>query len=238
MIETLVPSSVATAETRADLPDVALFPDEERCVAGAIERRRHEFATGRACARAAMAKLGVSPTALAKGERGEPLWPQGVVGSITHCRGYRASAAARAAEIASLGIDAEPDEPLPARVIERVAFGHEREWVADAPDHLASVCADRLLFSAKEAVYKAWYPLARRWLGFEDVEIALGVDHPSSASTSGELRARLLVAGPQVDGLVLRELRGRWCARDSLVAAAFVVPRTAGARPPTARSHR
>ena len=141
------------------------------------------------------------------------MWPSGVVGSITHCRGYRACAVAKAEDVAAVGVDAEVNEPLPDGVLEQVAFGRERAMVADRG---AGVYLDRLLFSAKEATYKAWFPLAHRWLGFEDVELTINVGR-------GEFRARLLVPGPVVDGVRLAEFLGRWCVEDGIVAAAAVV---------------
>ena len=101
-----------------------------------------------------------------------------------------------------LGIDAERNAPLREGVWEQVAHGSERELRgADAGGgyHL-----DAALFSAKEAIFKAWYPLARRWLGFGDAELAI--------ESSGTFTARLLVPGPEVSGVQLRELAGRWTA--------------------------
>lgn len=213
MIERLVPDAVAVASTREELLDVELFPEEQRSMGRAVEKRRREFVTGRACARQALEGLGIAPVAIPSGEGGEPIWPSGVVGSISHCQGYRACAVARADDVRSLGVDAEVDEPLPDGVLEQVAFGRERAMVADPS---AGVYLDRLLFSAKEAIYKAWFPLAQRWLGFEDVELT--IDVPGDA-----FRGQLLVLGPTVDGVRLTEFSGRWCAEDGIVAAAVVV---------------
>ncbi|HEV7773332.1 MAG TPA: 4'-phosphopantetheinyl transferase superfamily protein [Conexibacter sp.] len=212
MIERLMPSAVAVASTRGDLP-AELSAAEQAAVGRAVARRQQEFTTGRACARLALRRLGVDPVAIPSGERGEPVWPDGVVGSITHCRGYRACAVAKADEVLALGVDAEVHEPLPAGVLEQVAFGRERAMCAD---RVAGVHLDRLLFSAKEAVYKVWFPLTRQWLGFEDVELAVDAQ-------GGTFRARLLVAGPVVAGARLTELRGRWCVEDGLVATAVAL---------------
>lgn len=209
-----MPDSVAVASTRGDATDVELFPEEARSVGRAVDKRRREFTTGRACARRALQRLGLGAVAIPSGGRGEPLWPRGVVGSITHCRGYRACALAWAEELHAVGIDAEPDEPLPDGVLQEVAFGPELAMVAGRG---AGVCMDRLLFSAKESIYKAWFPLAGRWLGFEDVELAVDL-------RDGTFRARLLVAGPVVAGAPLTEFRGRWCVDDGIVAAATCVP--------------
>jgi 4'-phosphopantetheinyl transferase EntD len=214
VIERLVPDAVAVASTREELLEVELFPEEERLVRSAVDKRRHDFTTGRACARRALERLGIGAVAIPSGERGMPLWPPGVVGSITHCRGYRAAAVARAGELASVGIDAEVHEPLPDGVLRHVAFGPEIDRVAAPRD---GVCLDKLLFSAKEAIYKAWFPLAGRWLGFEDVDLTIDVEGRS-------FHGRLLVPGPARDGVELTGFAGRWAVEDGIVAAAVVVP--------------
>src|SRR6185369_16867773 len=122
----ILPPEVAAAEAYEDRLDDVLFPEEEAVVSQAVERRRREFVTGRACARRALAALGVPPAPLLPGPRREPLWPAGVVGSITHCEGYRACAVARDTAIASIGIDAEPNAPLPDGVLRLVSLPEER----------------------------------------------------------------------------------------------------------------
>lgn len=204
---------IVVVSTREDLTDPEVFAEEERLVQRAVEKRRREFLTGRACARQALRRLGVASVAIPIGERGEPLWPGGVVGSITHCTGYRACAAAWSNDVLSVGIDAEVNEPLPAGVLSQVAFGREIRMVAQRD---AGVCLDRLLFSAKEAVYKAWFPLTKRWLGFEDVDLSVDV-------ASGAFHARLLVPGPVVNGERLTEFHGCWGVQAGIVAAATVV---------------
>ena len=96
-----------------------------------------------------------------------------MVGSITHCAGYRACAVARAAHVAGVGIDAEPHAPLPAGVLGQIARPEERPLLARAGRTEPAVHWDRLLFCAKEAVYKVWFPLAACWLGFEDAVLTL-----------------------------------------------------------------
>jgi 4'-phosphopantetheinyl transferase EntD len=215
----LLPNVVACAETTEDRLDIELFRSERMSLGRAVEKRRRDFITGRACARLALERLGVPVVAISSGEHGEPLWPAGVVGSITHCAGYRACAAARAEVITSLGIDAEPNVPLPEGVLEQVAFGRERERVAQRSpvQHSADqVDLPRLLFSAKEAVYKAWFPLAHRWLGFEDVDLSIDL-------SGARFRAKLLVPGPVVDGGRLTEFAGRWAVEDGIIVTAIVV---------------
>jgi 4'-phosphopantetheinyl transferase EntD len=217
MIEEILPQGVVAVDTREDLLEIELFAQERAALGRAVDKRRREFITARACARRALAQLGMPPLPIPVGERGEPCWPPGVVGSITHCAGYRACALARAAEIATVGIDAEPNEALPRGVLEEIARVEERPGVAELMGSEPAVRWDRLLFSAKEAVYKAWFPLARRWLGFEDAVVTFD-------RATRTFDARLLVAGPPLGESLLTELRGRWLVRDGLVLTAIALP--------------
>ena len=113
MIEEILPAEVAAVEARADPPDVMLFPEEEAVIAKAVDKGRREFSTVRHCARLALATLGLPRSPLLPWERGAPQWPVGVVGSMTHCAGYRAAAVARARDVVTIGIDAEPHAVLP-----------------------------------------------------------------------------------------------------------------------------
>jgi 4'-phosphopantetheinyl transferase EntD len=219
LLERLLPNVVACAETSEDRLEIELFPAERLSLGRAVDKRRREFITGRACARLALRRLEAPMVAIPSGAHGEPLWPPGIVGSITHCPGYRACAAAKSEAVTSLGIDAEPNVPLPDGVLELVAFGPEREHVAkrsSAHDE-GRVELPRLLFSAKEAAYKAWFPLTKRWLGFEDVELLLDL-------SGGEFRAKLLVPGPVINGTRLTEFVGRWVMQDGIILTAIVVP--------------
>jgi len=113
MIGSLVPPVVVAYEEFGDVPGEAPFRGEEDLVASAADGRRSEFVTARRCARRALAKLGLPSMPIRQGPSREPLWPAGIAGSITHCAGYRAAAVAELAALAGLGIDAEPNAPLP-----------------------------------------------------------------------------------------------------------------------------
>ncbi|WUI03417.1 4'-phosphopantetheinyl transferase superfamily protein [Spirillospora sp. NBC_00431] len=210
MIERILPDGVATAAAYDDPPEAVLLPGEEGAVARAVEKRRLEYTTVRWCARRALAELGVAPAPILRGERGAPSWPDGVVGSMTHCDGYRAAAVARAREMASLGIDAEPHAPLPGGVLDAIAREEESPHLDGLRRASPGVHWDRLLFCAKEAVYKAWFPVTRRWLGFEDAVLTL--------DPGGTFQARLLVRDAPFTAL-----DGRWTASDGLIAAAIAV---------------
>jgi 4'-phosphopantetheinyl transferase EntD len=132
------------------------------------------------------------------------------------CGDYRAAAVGRGSVVQTIGIDAEPNLPLPDGVLDLVSLPQERRALAELRRAGDRVQWDRLLFSCKESVYKAWYPLARRWLGFEDAMVS--IDPVAAAFT-----ARILVPGPVIGGEELRGFRGRWLARDGLLVTAIAV---------------
>jgi 4'-phosphopantetheinyl transferase EntD len=226
-LERLLPAGVVCREAFDDAVPAPMPPEEARVVARAVDKRRREFATARRCAREALAALGVPVRAVPSGPSREPCWPDGVVGSITHCAGYRAAAVARADTTATVGVDAEPHEPLPPGVLHSIALPEEVESVARWSAQDDSVHWDRLLFAAKEAVYKGWFPLARRWLGFEEALISFD---PAAAAFT----ARLRPAEPLIhDGAVITGFSGRWLVGRGLVLTAVAVP--AGAEPAPGR---
>ncbi len=222
----LLPPGCRAHEARADVP-VDLFPQERADVERAVPRRRAEYATVRHCARLGLADLGLASTALPRGHRGAPVWPVAVVGSLTHCAGYRAAVVARSTDLRGIGIDAEPHSVLPGDVLGMVARETEREHLAELTGTDRSVRWDRLLFCAKEAVYKVWSPLTGRWLGFEDAELRLerAPRPPRGGSPSGTFTARLLVPGPVIDGRPLQVLTGRWAVDDGILLTATWLPR-------------
>jgi 4'-phosphopantetheinyl transferase EntD len=217
MIEQLLPHGVVAVETFEDLPGEQSFPGEESLVANAVESRRREFITARRCARDALARLGHAPVPIGAGPKREPLWPAGVVGSITHTTGFRAAAVASQNVLASIGIDTERNDRLPDGVEETITVSGEPETLASLSRAFPATHWDRLLFSAKESVYKAWYPLTGRWLGFEDARLVI--------DPVGTFAAKLLVDGSRIDnGPPLVEFCGRFVIAHGLIATAVTVP--------------
>ncbi len=214
MLADLLPSAVTSAEVFGDeCDDGELLPQEAALVAGASDKRRREYTGARVCARLALARAGFRPAPILPGPTGAPRWPPGVVGSMTHCDGYRAAAIGRSDAFAAIGIDAEPHAPLPDGVLARVASESERAALARLAARAPEFCWDRMLFSAKEAVFKAWSPATGRWLGFTDAELELGLD--------GRFAARLLVAGP------LTAYRGLWAVSRGVLVTAVTAPAAA-----------
>lgn len=90
-----------------------------------------------------------------------------------------------------------------------------------------SIAWDRLLFSAKEAVYKAWFPLTGCLLDFPEADLVFAV--PPPGVRQGTFRARLLVPGPVLGGRPVAVFEGRWTAACGLLASVVVVPQPATA---------
>ncbi|MFB7335727.1 4'-phosphopantetheinyl transferase [Streptomyces adustus] len=228
LIAPLLPAGVVVAEERGDPPHARLLAQEAAHVARSVPERRREFTTVRLCARRALAQLGVPAAAILPGPHGAPQWPAGVVGSMTHCRGYRGAALARRRDVAALGIDAEPAEPLADGVLEAIATVGERAQIRRLLHHRPSIPWDRLLFSAKEAVYKSTFPATGVRLGFEDVAITLD-------PAGGSFWARLALPA-RADGQLRTVLAGRWSAAHGLLLTAVTLP--AAGRPADAHGAR
>ncbi len=170
LIESLFPAGVAAAELRVP-GDPALLPaDEAACVARAVPKRIREFAAGRLCARYALARFGVTDFALRAAPDRRPVWPESLVGSITHTEGFCASVVGERANFIALGIDTETAHAVQADLWPRICVPAELAWI----DTLPAVDRPRaaaLIFSAKEAFYKCQYPATGEPLSFSDVRV-------------------------------------------------------------------
>jgi 4'-phosphopantetheinyl transferase EntD len=167
----------------ADASNAELLPEEQAYVGRAVPKRVQEFAAGRICARRAMAKLGLPAAAIHAGADRAPVWPDGVIGSITHADGHCAAAVARAGRgIDAIGLDLEEAAPLPEGVLEIVCSADEQDWLEAQPAAEREILA-RAIFSAKECAYKAQYVLSRQMLEFHDLRLGLDLVQGSFAAT-------------------------------------------------------
>ena len=139
-------------------------------VANAAPVRVAEFAAGRACARAALQALDIADFELLNGKDRAPLWPAGIAGSISHTTGFCGAVAARDTQVLALGLDAEVRRRVQPQLWRRICTAEECHWLAQLSADQAAEHAT-VIFSAKEAFYKAQYPLTRQWLNFTDVSL-------------------------------------------------------------------
>ncbi|WP_395540653.1 4'-phosphopantetheinyl transferase [Neotabrizicola sp. sgz301269] len=161
----LLPAGTAVAASNPAL----MYPlMQGETLPGAVPRRLAEFSAGRAAARAALVELGLAHEALPQGTDRAPVWPDGVMGTITHST-TACLAALRLGSI-GIGLDLEPDEALEPRIWAMILLPAELDWVqAQALPGRAA----RQIFCAKEAAYKAQYPRSRQLFGFEALHISV-----------------------------------------------------------------
>ncbi|MER9138010.1 4'-phosphopantetheinyl transferase superfamily protein [Mesorhizobium sp. M0830] len=159
-----------------------LLPEEARSMSVRQPAMRRASGAARWIAHELLTELGVNDVAVPRTPSGAPVWPDGITGSLAHDDDMAVAAVAPIGHISSLGIDVEPAQPLPDDVFALVAIPADRTDAADRD------LAGRILFAAKEAVYKAVYPLDREVLGYEDIAVDL---NSGQATTKSGRQVRL-----------------------------------------------
>jgi 4'-phosphopantetheinyl transferase EntD len=175
LISRLFPAGVVAAEMREPADPALLLPAEARYLGRAVPKRAREFAAGRLCARRALAEFGIVDVAIEVADDRQPIWPDSMVGSITHTAGFCAAVVAERRMVGALGLDSEVVGDVGAEIWPRIGVPAETAWVQTLPasQHPA---AKTLIFSAKEAFYKCQYPLTHERLDFQDVRVEAAWD--------------------------------------------------------------
>jgi 4'-phosphopantetheinyl transferase EntD len=185
-------------------PDLELlYPEEKDRIANAVEKRRREYAMGRLCARRALAHFGVTGFPLVAGSDRAPIWPEHLVGSVSHCTDLCAVAVALKKRFAGIGLDVEFAKPLERGLFRLVLTDREMSALSRYADREARLRA-KVIFSAKESVFKCLYPLIRRFIDFRECNVALLEGGVFTASVRPEvpevepLRGRFFVEGVHI----------------------------------------
>jgi 4'-phosphopantetheinyl transferase EntD len=207
------PGVVAVSADAAALWDAPLHPGESSTIAHAAIARQREFAVGRACAREALSRLGVAPSAIPRNDARAPVWPAGVTGSITHCRAYCAAALGRSSQLRALGLDAERTGRVTPRILERVTSEAERQALRKASSQQGSADLATLVWCAKESVLKCLASATGRMPGPREIAIEL-----APSGFTARLRSRELAS------LDVTLLHGRSACHGDLVLAAVALP--------------
>ena len=175
------------------------MPEEEIRIGRAVTKRQQEFRAGRKAARDALMKLGYKPVAIRVGSGREPIWPNGVVGSISHTAKLAVAVVAPADTQRGLGVDLEEDIDLDEDLWQTLFTTTEFEWLYGIPDRERQRVA-RILFSAKEAVFKDQFPRTREVPDFTDLNLRLDTN---LCRFDGNFLVKRLnqIAGP---------IRGKW----------------------------
>ncbi|TPM34189.1 4'-phosphopantetheinyl transferase superfamily protein [Mesorhizobium sp. B2-3-4] len=182
-IAAMAPADVRTGcRLIRDGDEAHLLPDEARSMPARQPAMRRASGAARFLAHRLLADAGFDGFAVLRTPSGAPAWPEGITGSLAHDDDMAVAAVAAIGDFGSLGIDVEPAQPLPHDLLPIVATP------ADRTGAVGEQLAGRILFAAKEAVYKAAYPLDRKVLGYEDIAVDL---ETGQATTSTGRKARL-----------------------------------------------
>jgi len=177
LLKNLLPQGVAVAGGPIGRREFPGFEVEEKALARAVPKRAHEFRAGRAYARAALSILGTESCGIPVGEHREPIWPLGIVGSITHSNRLSFAIVARSRDFRALGIDIEGDTALDPDLIALVCRPEERARArASEQDRMDT---GKLLFVIKEAFYKSYFPVTGTFLEFHDVSVTIDMHDQS-----------------------------------------------------------
>ena len=167
----LFPSNVALSIASRAMYDAPLVGRERLDGRMMSWKRAAEFRAGRAAAREALRLCGHEGGDLPRQLTGAPRWPEGFIGSITHCEGFCGAVTTRSEYIKSIGFDVEPSSSVTEDIMDMVCTEAE---LLNAGEHSSSTSASLLgtaIFSAKEAFYKAAHPLVGEFVGFLDVSV-------------------------------------------------------------------
>lgn len=213
----LFPAGVATAAINADATPAELSEIESEAGAHYMGPRLHHYALGRACARLALRELTGGESCIGMLPSGSPKWPAGIVGSISHSRLFVVAAAAHADAIQDIGVDVEDATRHSARLERWACTAAERARLRGLAVPEGSTGWSTIVFSAKEAVYKAVNPSTGIPLKFHDVELDFDPE-----TRAYQVRVVRPVAGP-TDWA--ERLRGRYdVVHGAVLSSAILLP--------------
>lgn len=192
-IHSVAPPGCSAVDSTAPGSAADLVGPEHDETASMVPSRLAEYAAARRCGHLALDRLGVPHVGIPRGGRGQPVWPAGVVGSLTHCDGYAAALVADGRDLAAVGIDAEPHEPLPPEVLEHISRPQEVERLAALSAVSPGIAWDRILFCVKEALFKTLSAQDQHRFRPAEVQVrldpcgAVGVVSPGVSGSPGDL---------------------------------------------------
>lgn len=195
LARSLFPPGVEVAGADPRLSPAPLLPGETP--GRAVDKRHREFAAGRVAARAAMQALGLPEVPIPMGADRAPQWPAGVIGSISHSDSACLAAVALAPSVVGIGLDVEVDGHLDPDVWDTILSAEEQ---MDLP-HIAPGAQALLVFSAKEAAYKAQYTLTRTMIDFQSLRIRVA---PTSFTVEWQIGLGPFRMGAVMEGRYLR----------------------------------
>ena len=205
VVQSLFPSAVACVFSDRPPSNFDLLAAETDATRNMRATRLREFVHGRACARQALADLGFPECAVPVGEDRAPVWPDGIVGSISHSDNHATAVVVRSTDHQGLGVDLEVNEPLEASLLPMLCRPEE---LARLGQPATNPALPKIVFSAKESVFKCIWPMVRRFVDFQEIEIRI------------DIGAGSFVAIPHTENLphaLIKKIRGRYVQSDKLI---------------------
>jgi 4'-phosphopantetheinyl transferase EntD len=201
----LFPDAVSCVFSSDPPVKIDLLAGETKAAKTMRINRLREFAHGRACARRALAQLGIPACPIPVGDKRAPIWPEEIVGSISHCGQHAAAVAAYRTTTEGLGIDLETKDGLDRPLLDIVCRPEELLWL----DKFESDCVlDKHLFSAKESLFKCVWPLLQRFIDFQEIEIRLNL---------AENTYTAIAHNSELPDALIKRVRGRCMQHDGLI---------------------
>ncbi len=221
-LQGLFPGGVIVAEMQGPGDPALLHPDEAQFLGKSVPKRIREFSAGRVCARLAMASCGILDFALRVAPDRQPVWPNSLVGSISHTANLCVAAVAPKDRFIGVGIDCEVVDHVSADIRPTICTARELAWLEAAPPSTQAAAA-ALIFSAKEAFYKCQYPLTGEWLDFQDLDLELHLELTGESAGAGfVVRATRPLA---IQEFIPHVMTGRYLFHDGFVTTAVCFPR-------------
>jgi enterobactin synthetase component D len=211
VLREMVPRDCGVSCKFREVPPPILTAEELGRMKDPEDLRRGDFIAGRSAARAALAQIGIFDAVIDSGSRNEPVWPKGIVGSISHSGGLAIAAVARSGALAAIGIDIEQTGAVASDVWADIFQESELVFVNSLPETLRRQVATAL-FCLKEAYYKYQYPQTGQWLEFKDVEVKM-----EAGTNQCRLRPRQPIT---IGGRTLSEVTGHYRTGDTHTLAA------------------
>jgi 4'-phosphopantetheinyl transferase EntD len=201
----LFPETVVTVFSDCLPADIELPPEEASLTKSMAEKRYRDFAHGRHCAREALRRRGEEAATIGKGEHREPLWPEGICGSISHTGDFAAAAVTTSSDLRTLGLDLEHTKPLELKLLKAICRPEE---MARFPSDEVAGIEGKLLFSIKESIYKCLWPLVRCFIDFTEMEVRLNPETCTYIAISHT---------DKCSADLIRQLQGRYMEKSGLV---------------------
>ncbi len=185
----------------SEFDNVELCFEENQIVSKSSNRRKREFSAGRAIAKTLLKKYGIKNYPVLSGTNREPVWPKGVIGSISHCDDFCFVAIAQEKNYKSIGIDIEKLTPIEPDIEEYVCTEAERKWIQEQ-NYEKKLMLSKLIFCAKESAFKCCFPIVQKYIDFLSVVVSCDLKYHLFTVNMIDVRSN------KFEALVISEIKG------------------------------